>query len=80
MKISLTDVLTGGLPGSTMVHVSSPWSHETMLCGQYGDGRVASYAVAADVDCMTCLVRDGRSSLEQVFYVWQNYDDGADDR
>lgn len=93
-KIALTDVLTRGRAGSTVVHFAHPWSrmegYEVTLCDQYEDGRVAHHGTALDVDCMTCLVRANRSSLEdklaaalhvpKEFLYGRDEEDGADDR
>jgi len=65
MKIALTDVLSGGRPGPTVVHFAHPWNHQTTLCDQYEDGRVAHHGTALDVDCMTCLVRANRPTVEE---------------
>jgi hypothetical protein len=88
MKIALTDVLSGGRPGETMVHLKHPYLVGLMLCDQHEDGRVAHHGTDLDVDCMTCLVRASRPTLEDVMsaamrlpkdFLYGKEDDHADE-
>ncbi len=89
MKIALTDVLPGGRPGPTVVHLTHPYLDRLTMCYLHEDGRVAHRGTSLDVDCMTCLVRANRPSFEEQAsaafklpkeFLFGKYEDDADDR